>query len=177
MFPRMITDPQKESRAAFRARMGRESAARSRAWRARQREQLVPDSRAAAGAIAEAVSFLVQRNLKNIQSLLPGASGPSMTIAEIVDAASICLRRDGYHFTASRRRVVEMLQPRSAHNSGAHVPTTAAVPGPAVLIPPRGADRWTAAELQAIRRVMNVGHAATIYDAIAADGRVLRDTE
>lgn len=173
----VVTDPTYETRAARRARLARESAQRSREWRQKQREQLVPDTRATAAGIAEAVQFLALKN-STVQNSLPGASGASMTVKQIVTAASLCLRRQGYGYLAAQRRVIAMLQPTTDHCGPCSVPTKDHVPGPAALHPPRFAKSWSRLEINAMRRIMSVGQAETVYDVLAAETlNVLRDVE
>lgn len=154
-----ILDPDHETARQRDARLSREAARRSREWRDRQRKERAPDSRATAAAVAEAVALfaLAGASTATARDFLPDAAGPTMSLRAIAAAAAIILRRQGYSFNASCLRVRKILEPRSDHDSPVHVPSRRAIEGPALMLPPRGADRWTDAELKLMRTFMKIG--------------------
>lgn len=166
----MIVQPHTETHAAKRARQRREQAQRTRAWRTARRERRIPEARAIDAAVAEAVAFAIRRNSKKI------AAGAQIAIplADIVNVAAIALRRDGYAFAESRRRLVERLDPGTKFDGFGSVPSIASHAGPVDLIAPRGAEAWTAAEIEVIRKFMWLGDATTVRESISENSAAVR---
>lgn len=154
-----ILDPRHETQRQRDARLSREAARRSREWRQRQRMQRAPDSRATHSAVAEAIAFLAYRGASTAtaRNFLPGADGGIFSLREVVLVATISLRRDGYGLRSSFKRVTAALDPRSDHDSPVRVPSRRPVEGPAIMIPPRLAEKWTDEELRLMRQFMTIG--------------------
>lgn len=102
------------------------------AWREKAATDGRPQARGADGAIAEAIAFLTVNS-----------GEPIIYLAEIVEAATLCLQRDGFDRVLSKRMIASRLKPRPEHYLAGVIPNLAGVDDLARMHPPRNGRLWT----------------------------------
>lgn len=113
------------------------------AWRERAAAVGRPQARDADGAIAEAIAFLTVSN-----------GEPVVHLASIVEAATLCLQRDGFDRLLSKKVVASRLRPRAEHTQANAIPGLAGVDNLSMVRPPRGDRIWTARDAEKLNELV-----------------------
>jgi hypothetical protein len=115
------------------------------AWREKAAVDGRPQARDADGAIAEAIAFLTV-----------SSGEPVIYLADIVEAATMCLQREGFDRLLSKRVITSRLKPRPEHDLAGVIPSLGGVDDLARVHPPRNNRSWTAKDVDRLNEL--VGH-------------------
>jgi hypothetical protein len=136
------------------ARLKREAAARSRAYRERKKAERAPDPRTVDAAVTEALAFVLAKYGPLVAARNAGRplSTASVPVLELLKTSSDILTQAGYNRQRSSQAIADRTASRPDHSAPHNVPSIRPTDDPARIMPPRLWPGDTPAPVQAFRR-------------------------
>ncbi|MGV8949714.1 MAG: hypothetical protein ACOH2M_01335 [Cypionkella sp.] len=163
-----VVAPIAENALARNARMKREAAERSRAYRQRQKAERAPEVRQVDAAVVEGLAFVLQKYGPLIAAKNTGRSLEAATVPvlELLRAATDVLVHDGYNRQKSREAVADRVASRPEHRDPSHTPSIRPTDDPARVRPPR---LWPGDPIPKVLPYRRVGTRAVDLTAMLLD--------
>lgn len=135
-----------ETAYARLSREKRQSAARSRQYRQKLREEGKPSSREVDEALAEALAFV-------IRYAVPVGNDAYVNVRDIHKAARLILKREGKRHDHATFAVAERLSPRYEHTNRGWMPSTKTVSAEHMR-PPKFSGKWSDRDLADLVKII-----------------------
>lgn len=132
--------------AGRRSAQRRAARERSQRYREKLKAERLPTAREIDRALSEALAFVARRGV-----IVDGR--PKIDVADIVTVAALILKRAGKNHVAAVAAVAERIAYRADHTQPSWMPSTRPT-SPALLLPAQGDNRWTDADVAAVKAAM-----------------------